>query len=538
MELDYPSLDRIFHPRAIAVCGRITDPYKWILREYFFDPFRQAGFGGQLYLVDAAGGHLDGYPVFPSLSDLPESPDYVICCVAAAKIPDLMKQCRDLGVKTVHIFTAGLSEIGEEEAASLQDEILTIACSGGMRVLGPNCMGPYYPAGGLSFSCSFPTEPGSVGLICQSGGHTTYTIRLAADRGLRFSKAVSYGNACDVNECDLLEYLAADKDTKVIAAYIEGTRDGSRFSEVLARTAAVKPVVIFKGGYTEGGGRATASHTSSLAGADAVWDGLLRQAGAIRVYSIEEMVDMLVALLHMKPPSGNSVCAAGFGGGSSVLATDECERAGLHMVPLPSETRDRLKSFIPAAGSMLRNPLDIGFLLVAQQDGTFNGKPVSDWEDKIREVVPLKGDRGWGDFLDIIEDWKDIDLVLFHYSVDINPICMTEWRMGTAIGLMLAGMKACNLPKAMVIQMMVGKPAYSAIERVYRLYTEARLPVFTSMSGAARAIRRLIDFNREQPELARSLQEGNVPGNLRLAAQSASISSQQDVIVEIQGGAE
>ena len=176
---------------------------------------------------------------------------------------------------------------------------MRIARQGNMRVIGPNCLGLFYPAGRIGLSPDLPMEPGPVGFLCQSGGNVTFMARHAASRGLRFSKIVSYGNACDIDECDLLDYFASDPETKVIAAYIEGTHDGGRLLPVLRRAAAAKPVVVFKGGFSPDGERAASSHTGSLAGADAVWDGLLRQVGAVRVFSIEEMVDMLVALLRV-----------------------------------------------------------------------------------------------------------------------------------------------------------------------------------------------------------------------------------------------
>ena len=189
-------------------------------------------------------------------------------------------------------------------------------------------VGHFYPRGKIGLSPDLSMEPGQIGFLCQSGGNVTFMARHAASRGLHFSKIVSYGNACDIDECDLLDYFASDPETKVIAAYIEGAHDGVRLLQVLKRVTAAKPLVVFKGGFSPDGLRAATSHTGSLAGVDSVWEGLLKQAGAIRVYSIEEMVDMLVALLRVKPPKGMNVCAIGHGGGASVMATDELSAIG------------------------------------------------------------------------------------------------------------------------------------------------------------------------------------------------------------------
>ncbi len=230
--------------------------------------------------------------------------DHVIVSIPAKYTPALMEECLAKGVKVVHVFSSGYAETGEPDRIELQNQLVEIARQGNMRIIGPNCLGLYYPKGKIGLSPDFPMEAGSIGYLCQSGGNVDFTVRSATARGLRFSKVVSYGNASDINECDLLDYFAWDPETKVIAAYIEGISDGRRFDAALKKAAAVKPVVVFKGGYTAGGLRAAASHTGSLAGADAVWSGILKQAGAIRVYSVEEMVDMLMALLRMTPPEG------------------------------------------------------------------------------------------------------------------------------------------------------------------------------------------------------------------------------------------
>jgi len=502
------SLESLFHPRSIAVCGSFNHPFRWWLRDYYIDPFLQAGYDGPLYLVDAKGtGDVAGLPVHRSLADLPEPVDYVVCCMSAEKTPTLLEECRDKGVKTVQIFTAGFAEAGDPEATALQDRLVEIARPSGIRIIGPNCMGVYYPKGGLSFSTSFPNEPGPIGLMCQSGGNTTYITRLAAYRGLRFSKVVSYGNACDIDECDLLEYMTGDPETKVIASYIEGTRDGPRFVEALTRAASVKPVVVFKGGHTRAGSRATASHTGALAGSESTWDALLRQAGAIRVYSAEETVDMLMALVRMRPPKGARVCVVGNGGGSSVMATDECEQAGLTMAPIPTEVTERLTSFIPPVGHMLRNPIDCVYLIPTQRDGTFAGEPVPDWRDIVKNTEVKPGDKGWGDFLQVIEEWQGVDAILFQYSIDINPFVITPWRIGTAAGLMVAGARACSLPKAMVVHMLADNDSTGAWATAVDLCKEAELPLFFSLRSATVAIRRLVDYGARRPEVLAALHE-------------------------------
>ncbi len=225
-----------------------------------------------------------------------------------------------------------------------------------------------------SVSPSLPISPrrkGSVGFIGQSGGNAIYLIRSAAQRGVRFSKAVSYGNARDVDECDLLEYFTTDDETTMVAAYIEGIRDGRRFRRVLRELAAVKPVIILKGGRTSGGAVATSSHTGSLAGANESWEGLLRQTGAIRVRSLDEMADMLVTFSYLPPPRSRRAVVCGSNGGFSVITADEYIEAGFELPQLAAEDQREIRNLAARftstdAGLMLRNPFDITNISTAE----------------------------------------------------------------------------------------------------------------------------------------------------------------------------
>jgi acyl-CoA synthetase (NDP forming) len=219
-------------------------------------------------------------------------------------------------------------------------------------------MGVYYPRGGIAFHSVFPKESGPVALISQSGMLAREIVLDSADRGIHFSKVFSYGNAIDLNECDFLEYLAGDPDTGVIMAYVEGVKDGRRFFELLKRASAVKPVVVLKGGRGEAGTRATASHTASLAGAFRTWEAMVVQSGAVSADSAEELIDLAASFRSLPPITGRRVGVAGGAGGSSVLAADECERAGLNVIPLPPELRDELRARGISVWDWLSNPAD------------------------------------------------------------------------------------------------------------------------------------------------------------------------------------
>lgn len=354
-------LDYVFNPESLAIAGvsgkQTALPSQG---QRFLQTLLNYGFKGKLYPLNPKGGEICGLRMYSNIRDIPEPVDYVISCVPAPATPQLIKDCAAKGVKVVHLFTAGFSEVGTEEGKQLENEICSLASQGGVRLLGPNCAGIYCPKVGLTSRTDFAKESGPVALIAQSGGNYTYTVREGARRGIRFSKAASYGNAADINETELLEYLAADPDTGIILAYIEGVKNGKLFMQVLQEVARIKPVIVLKGGITESGARAAASHTGVLAGSERVWDNLLCQAGAIRVFSLDELIDMAVTFSHLPSPLGRRVVILGVGGGATVLATDDCAGAGL-IVPRFSEEicRRLLRLLKDDAGTILGNPMDL-----------------------------------------------------------------------------------------------------------------------------------------------------------------------------------
>jgi acyl-CoA synthetase (NDP forming) len=471
------SLDGLFCPRSVAVAG--ASPGK--SGQLFLDSILASGFKGDVYAINSGGREVSGLQAYADVKDIPGPVDYVISCIPAPAVPGLVKDCAAKGVKTLSLFTAGFSESGTEEGRRLEAEVARLAGETGVRVIGPNCLGIYSPGIGLSFTSDFPMESGPVAFVCQSGGNSVYTTRAAAYRGVRFSKVISYGNACDLNECELLEYLAQDPETGIVGIYIEGVKDGPRFLSALRKLAEDKPVVVLKGGHTEAGAWAAASHTGSLAGSNRVWDELLRQAGAIRVYNLEELVDVLVTLALLPPITGRRVGVFGGGGGASVVGTDEWASFGFSLPPLPQPVKEELATLVPTqAGLILGNPLDLSSF--AYSEGFYN------------LVKMLLAYEGFAD-LSVIHigfgqaAWFSCSA--FESEIDFFRNAVTKIR------------SEVDQPLILVMQYLItGWDWQKGIEDLQRGCAEAGIPVYHSMAGAARAIDRVVRYYEERAAVA------------------------------------
>jgi acyl-CoA synthetase (NDP forming) len=353
----------LFYPRTQAVVGVSRDEMKFGSR--FLQALLDFGFKGKIYPVNPAGTEVLGLKTYQSVRDLPEPVDMAAIMVPAPRVPEVLEDCLAMGVKGAEVFTSGFAETGDERGRALESQ-LTLIARRGIRIVGPNCFGIYCPASGLTLlpGGKFPTDSGPVAFISQSGGHAVEFAREARGRGIRFSKIISYGNGCDLNEVDLLEYMAQDDETEIVAMYIEGPRQGRRFAQLVGELAPRKPIIIWKAGLTRAGGRAVHSHTASLGGEEAVWDALFKQTAAVPVRSLEELADTVLALLHLPASTGRRVGVVGGGGGISVAAADACDRVGLEIPPFGDDVQKKLQEIVPAAGTSIRNPVDIGVPLV------------------------------------------------------------------------------------------------------------------------------------------------------------------------------
>jgi len=353
-------LDRLFYPKSVAVVGASPKKGKeWSSGNAYIAGLIQQDFQGKIYPVHPRAEYILGYKCYGSIREIPGEIDLVIFTVPSRAALQVMEDCVAKRVKFVHLLTAGFSETGYEEHAELEKRLIGIAKEGNVRLIGPNCMGLYCPEGGIAWTSEFPTVSGPVGIFSQSGQLAHAIVHVGALQRLQFSKVVSFGNACDLQAHDFLKYLAHDEKTQLLGAYLEGLRDGRAFFDAAREISRTKPLVVWKGGETEGGSRAVLSHTAAIAGSQEVWRGLCRQTGIIPVSSADEMTLVLSALQRMPLPQGSNVAILGGAGGGSVTMTDSAEREGLKVPRLSPETIRALEAFIPLEGSSLKNPLDI-----------------------------------------------------------------------------------------------------------------------------------------------------------------------------------
>ena len=354
-------LERFFNPRAIAIIGASQDfgtisgqPLKHL---------QSHGYKGKLYPVNPRYEEVGGLKCYPSLADVPETPDLVLILINAARVVEMLQQCGAKGVPYVIIFSSGFSEVGGG-GVDLQRELAQIARDHDIGVIGPNCQGMINIADGVFAGFGsvfgFDYDPGPVSMVSQSGGFGFSVMNLSAkDGGLPFRQIVTTGNEIGVSTLDFIEYFIRDAKTEIIVGYVEGLKDARRLSEVGDKALrAGKPILMWKVGNTEQGQRAAASHTANLGGAMSLYGAAFRQKGIIQVDDIQDVVDYGRAFQSRRLPAGNRLAIITISGGAGILMTDEIVAGGMTLAELAPETLARLREFIPSFGSLL-NPVDV-----------------------------------------------------------------------------------------------------------------------------------------------------------------------------------
>ncbi|MBN1825397.1 MAG: acetate--CoA ligase family protein [Candidatus Eisenbacteria bacterium] len=363
------SLDGLFRPKSVAIIGASSKPGKigYAVVKNLID----AKYEGRIYPINPKADEILGIKVYPSLADVPGEVDAAAITVPAVMVPQAVEDCGKKGVKGLIIIASGFSEVGERD---LENRLVEIARSYGMRILGPNIVGTLSNSDKLNASFApFLPLPGKASLVSQSGALLIAIDAATFTRRVGFDKLISIGNMSDVNFADAVEWLSHDENTGCITLYIEGFKDGRRFIEVARKSE--KPIVALKAGDSEHGAAAAASHTGSLAGAAKVYGAAFDQAGVVTARHLDNLFDLSLAFSMQPPMKGDNLLIITNGGGVGVLATDAAERFGLPLKFAPEEAQKELKKHMPEFGSA-KNPVDL------------TGMAGLDWyEDSVRYAI-------------------------------------------------------------------------------------------------------------------------------------------------------
>lgn len=349
-------LDAIFAPKSVAVIGateRAGSVGRTILWNLISTPF-----GGTVYPVNPSRPSILGIKAYPSVKALPEVVDLAVVVTPAASIPGVISDCADIGVKGAIVISAGFKEIGPK-GVELERQLLEQARRGGMRIIGPNCLGVMNPINGVNATfASAMARPGNIGFISQSGALCTAVLDWSFSENVGFSNFVSIGSMLDVGWGDLIYYLGDDPRTSAIVIYMESIGDARAFLSAAREVALVKPIIVIKPGRTEGAARAAASHTGSLTGSDEVLDAAFRRSGVLRVNNISDLFFMAEVLAKQPLPKGPRMTIVTNAGGPGVLATDALITEGGELTDVSPEAMKAYNDLLPAAWSH-NNPIDI-----------------------------------------------------------------------------------------------------------------------------------------------------------------------------------
>jgi len=351
-----PALAELFNPKSIAVIGA-TEKQGAVGRTVV-ENLQVIKFPGKVYPVNPKRDTILGLKAYPNVSAIGEPVDVAVIITPSKAVVPVMSECVSAGVKYGIVISAGFKEAGPS-GLELEKQVLNEAQRGGLRFIGPNCLGVVNLHANLnaSFAPSIPPA-GKISVISQSGALCVAILDWATSCGLGLSKVVSFGNKADLNEVDFLRAFATDPDTNVVAAYLESITEGNRFLEVAEEIASVKPVVVLKVGVTSAGAKAASSHTGSLAGADMAYWAAFKRSGVIRAENFEALFDYALAFATQPLPTGNRLAIVTNAGGPGIMAADAAELSGLRLLPPKDSTREKLRQALPPTAAT-GNPIDV-----------------------------------------------------------------------------------------------------------------------------------------------------------------------------------
>lgn len=480
-------LDHLFRPRSIAIVGAGATPTSMGSR--LVKNILDYGFAGRMYAVNRDGEPCGDVKGYRRVVDIEEPVDLAFVAVAAKLAPQIVADCAARGVSVGQIFSSTYGQPGD-----LNSELVA-AAAGVTRLVGPNCLGTHSPGGRITYVPGPERRSGSVAIVSQSGGLTTDIIHQARMRGLRLSKAVSIGDCIDLGPADFLEYLGDDDETSAIGFYLEGTSD-PRFARLLRTIGARKPIVVLKGGRTEQGAAAAASHTGALAGDYATWEAAIAQAGGITVDDVDELLATLTGLQpDAVAPRGGRVAMIGNGGGITVLTTDVLADEGLAAAQLSQETLDGIAACGLPPGSSLGSALDVPANALTR--------------------MPPKSVRGL--FAAMIAD-ENVDLMIAHFNLIAFALYPGGEVLARDVAAILATFDRHDKPVYVALRGSPDQRIEDYRQIMLRACDEAGLPCFSDAIEAARVAARAWrrhEFNASRPR------SGSAPLVLAPATQAA-----------------
>ncbi|MGC8586368.1 MAG: acetate--CoA ligase family protein [Candidatus Micrarchaeia archaeon] len=355
----YWNLEHIMHPKSVAIIGASNNPDK--IGHVIMQNYIDSGYEGKLYPVNIKDSDkIMGFNAYKSVLDIKEKIDLAVIAIPAQAVPQVLEECGKAGVKGVVVVSGGFAEVGELE---LQNRCVEIATRYSMPMIGPNCLGVMDPRSRIDtlFLPTFKIDKpkiGGVSFASQSGAVGSSILDMIDNEGFGMARFISYGNAAMVDEVDILNYLANDKETKVIVFYIEGVKRGKEFVEIAKRASLKKPIVVIKGGVTEAGAAAAHSHTAALAGSYQAYEAVFRQYGFTIANDLKDLLNYAKIFETQPLTAGNRVAIITNGGGTGVLATDALYKNGLVMAELSEESKKELRKVMPPIVN-IRLPLDM-----------------------------------------------------------------------------------------------------------------------------------------------------------------------------------
>ena len=349
-------LDKFFKPESIAIVGASSKENS--IGRILVENLQKDGFPGSIYPINPKRGEILGIPAFPSITDVPARIDLTIVAVPIQGVPEIMRECGQAKVPGVIIISAGGKEVGEE-GEKIEADIHAAAQAGGIRYLGPNCMGILCPQARLNASfAAHSVRPGSVALLSQSGAICSAILDIAEGQSLGFSHFVSIGSMADIDFAEMIDYLGNDDRAKSIIIYMENLVNHRKFMSAARSVSRVKPIIVVKAGRSAAAARAAASHTGALAGQDEAYNAAFRRAGIIRVDTIDQLFNCAEALGKMPPPVGGNLAIITNAGGPGVMAVDAFSKWQMEPAGLTPETISKLSEFLPPYWSR-GNPVDV-----------------------------------------------------------------------------------------------------------------------------------------------------------------------------------